>query len=61
MAKNNPGSINRRRVAIVDGLRTPFFKSGTAYRDVTTLDLGAAVVNEMLQRANLCEFLALGA
>lgn len=53
MAKNNPGSINRRRVAIVDGLRTPFFKSGTAYRDVTTLDLGAAVVNELLQRANL--------
>lgn len=53
MAKNNPGSINRRRVGIVDGLRTPFFKSGTAYRDVSTLDLGAAVVNEMLQRANL--------
>lgn len=53
MAKNNPGSINRRRVAIVAGLRTPFFKSGTAYRDVSTLDLGAAVVNEMLQRAHL--------
>jgi len=53
MAKNNPGSINRRRVAIVDGLRTPFFKAGTAYRDVSTLDLGAVVVNEMLQRANV--------
>lgn len=53
MAKNNPGSVNRRRVAIVEGLRTPFFKAGTAYRDVTTLDLGAAVVNELMQRANL--------
>lgn len=53
MVKNNPGSINRRRVAIVDGLRTPFFKSGTAFRDLSTLDLGAALVNEMLQRANL--------
>jgi len=53
MAKNYPGNINRRRVAIVDGLRTPFFKSGTAYRDLSTLDLGAAVVNELIQRANL--------
>ncbi|MCP3973829.1 MAG: acetyl-CoA C-acyltransferase FadI [bacterium] len=53
MAKNYPGSINRRRVAIVDGLRTPFFKSGTAYRDLSTLDLGATVVNELVQRAGL--------
>ena len=53
MTKNNPGSINRRRVGIVAGLRSPFFKSGTAYRDLSTLDLGAAVVNEMLQRNSL--------
>ncbi len=53
MAKNNPGKTNGRRVGIVAGLRTPFFKSGTAYRDLTTLDLGATVVNELLQRAQL--------
>lgn len=53
MAKNYPGNINRRRVAIVDGLRTPFFKSGTAFRDLSTLDLGATVVNELVQRAGL--------
>ncbi len=53
MAKNNPGNINGRRVAIIDGLRTPFFKSGTAYRDLSTLELGAAVVNELVQRTNL--------
>jgi len=53
MANNNPGNVNGRRVGIVAGLRSPFFKSGTAYRDVSALDLGAAVVNEMLQRNNL--------
>ena len=53
MAKNYPGKINQRRVAIVDGLRTPFFKSGTAYRDLSALDLGAAAVNELIQRTNL--------
>lgn len=53
MAKNYPGKLNGRRVAIVDGLRTPFVKSGTAYRDLSTLDLASAVVNELLQRAAL--------
>jgi acetyl-CoA acyltransferase len=53
MSKNYPGKINQRRVAIVDGLRTPFVISGTAYRDLSTLDLGAAVVNELVQRTNL--------
>jgi acetyl-CoA acyltransferase len=42
-----------RRVAIVQGLRTPFAKSGTAYRDQTALDLGKAVVSELVQRSEL--------
>ncbi len=42
-----------RRVAIVDGLRTPFVKSGTAFKDLSTLDLSATVVNELLQRAGV--------
>jgi acetyl-CoA acyltransferase len=51
MVKDNPGKVNRRRVAIVDGLRTPFMKSGAAYRDLTTLDLAAACVTEMMERS----------
>jgi acetyl-CoA acyltransferase len=41
------------RVAVVAGLRTPFAKQGTAYRDMTTLDLGRAVVKELIARAEL--------
>jgi acetyl-CoA acyltransferase len=41
------------RVAVVTGLRTPFAKQGTAYRDMTTLDLGRAVVKELLARSEL--------
>ncbi len=41
------------RVAIVAGLRTPFAKQGTAYRDMTTLELGSIVVKELLARAEL--------
>src|SRR3954453_12259984 len=43
----------RGRVAIVAGLRTPFAKQGTAYRDLSALDLGKLVVAELLQRAEL--------
>ncbi len=49
MAKNN----GDRRVAIVAGLRTPFAKQGTAYRDLTALDLGKIVVAELLQRTGI--------
>lgn len=47
--------VNRsgRRVAIVGGLRTPFMKAGTRFRNLSTLDLGALVTNELLQRSNL--------
>src|SRR5688572_9657432 len=43
----------RDRVAVVAGLRTPFAKQGTAYRRMTTLELGRAVVKELLARAEL--------
>lgn len=42
-----------RRVAIVAGLRTPFAKQGTAFRTMSALDLGTAVVGELLQRAQV--------
>jgi acetyl-CoA acyltransferase len=39
------------RVAIVAGLRTPFVKAGTHFKDLTALELGKAVVSELLERA----------
>lgn len=53
MTPGKPGSLNRRRVAIVAGLRTPFAKAGGELRTQSTLDLGAAVVTELLQRSGL--------
>lgn len=43
----------KRRVAIVRGLRTPFLKAGTGFGRLTALDLGKAVVQELVQRADL--------
>jgi acetyl-CoA acyltransferase len=43
----------KRRVAIVDGLRTPFAKSGTVLRSTSTLDLASAVVAELVARTGI--------
>lgn len=42
-----------QRIAIVDGLRTPFAKQASAYHGVPALDLGKTVVNELLTRSEL--------
>jgi acetyl-CoA acyltransferase len=42
-----------RRVAIVDGLRTPFAKSGTVFRNESTLDLASSVVAELVARTGI--------
>ena len=42
-----------RRVAIVQGLRTPFVKAGTVFGSLTALDLGRIVVQELVQRSEL--------
>src|SRR2546425_13063319 len=42
-----------RRAAIVAGLRTPFVKSGTAFKGLTALDLGRIAVSELAQRCVL--------
>jgi acetyl-CoA acyltransferase len=44
---------NGKRVAIVAGLRTPFAKQWSAYREVSALNLANLVVSEMLQRIDL--------
>ena len=42
-----------KRVAIVAGLRTPFAKQWTAYKEVSALDLGKIAVAELLQRTGI--------
>jgi len=42
-----------KRVAIVSGCRTPFARAGTAYRDLTAVDLGKACVHELIERTEL--------
>ncbi len=44
---------NGRRVAIIAGLRTPFAKQGTAFKDLTALDLGQMVCAELLERTEI--------
>jgi len=41
------------RVAIVAGCRTPFAKAGTAYRDLTALDLAKICVRELVARSEV--------
>ena len=42
-----------RRVAIVEGCRTPFAKSGTDFKDVSSVELGKIAVRELIARAEL--------
>ena len=49
MHDSRPG----RRVAIVAGIRTPFAKSGTAFRDVSATALARHAARELLIRAEL--------
>ncbi len=42
-----------RRVAIMDGCRTPFVKSNTVFQGKTAVDLGTVAVRELLDRGEL--------
>ncbi|HEX9308178.1 MAG TPA: acetyl-CoA C-acyltransferase FadI [Anaeromyxobacter sp.] len=42
-----------RRAAVVAGLRTPFVKAGTDFKDLSAVDLGALVVNELVARTGI--------
>jgi acetyl-CoA acyltransferase len=42
-----------RRVAVVDGCRTPFTRAGTAFKELSAIDLGKVSVRELINRANL--------
>jgi acetyl-CoA acyltransferase len=45
--------VNGRRVAIVEGCRTAFARSGTVYRNMTAVELGKVAVRELIARAEL--------
>lgn len=54
----SPGEIvnqasKKKRVAIVYGLRTPFIKSGTLYKELSSFDLGKIVTTELLNRTEI--------
>jgi acetyl-CoA acyltransferase len=42
-----------RRVAVVAGLRTPFLRSGGDFKDLTAVELGALLVNELVARSGV--------
>lgn len=44
---------NGRRVAIVEGVRTPFTKAGSVFKSISAIDLGKLCVAELIQRTNL--------
>jgi len=41
------------RVAIVSGARTPFVKAGTAFKNLSALELGAHAVNGLLEKSKI--------
>jgi acetyl-CoA acyltransferase len=47
------GTAPHRRAAIVGGLRTPFLKAGGDFKDLSAVELGALVVNELVARSGL--------
>ena len=42
-----------RRVAIVEGVRTPFARSGTVFNNMTAIQLGVVAVRELMNRADI--------
>jgi acetyl-CoA acyltransferase len=47
------GQRGTSRAVVVKGLRTPFVKAGGVFGSLTSLDLGAAVVRELIERAEV--------
>ncbi|MBI4308792.1 MAG: acetyl-CoA C-acyltransferase, partial [Candidatus Omnitrophica bacterium] len=41
------------RIAIVDGIRTPFCKMGTAFNDLSAVELGRVAARELIERTGL--------
>src|SRR2546428_9405013 len=48
-----PAGMAERRVAIVDGVRTPFARAWGAYKRMSAAELGRMAVNELLNRTEI--------
>jgi len=46
-------SSGKRRVVVIDGARTPFCRSGTAFNDLRSYDLGRMAVSGLLHRTRI--------
>lgn len=46
-------TARKDRIAVVDGLRTPFARQGTFFRTTNAIDLGRMVVKELVARTNI--------
>lgn len=53
MTQQEVKTRNGERIAIVSGLRTPFARQGTAFKEVPAVDLGKMVVSELLARTQI--------
>ncbi len=57
-------AVSPRKVVVIDGCRTPFLRSGTDFRDLTSYDLGRTAIAGLLHRnrldPGLIELLVLG-
>ena len=53
MARQNVSTRSGCRVAIVAGLRTPFARQGTEFKNLTAIELGQMVVSELVHRYDL--------
>ena len=47
------GEKNMERIAIVNGIRTPFCKMGTSYNYLSAQELGRIVTRELLERTEI--------
>ncbi|MGH7480732.1 MAG: acetyl-CoA C-acyltransferase FadI [Longimicrobiales bacterium] len=46
-------AVRGRRVAIIEGCRTPFLRSGTGFKDMSAIELGTIAVREVVGRAGI--------
>ena len=53
MVKSKTSRKIDRDVMIIDGVRTPFIKSGTIFRDLSAHDLGRIALSEIIHRTDL--------
>ena len=53
MTQQEVKTRNGDRIAIVSGLRTPFARQGSAFKEVPAVDLGKMVVSELLARTGI--------